>query len=627
MLISPGAGRLRDDKALLLVAAVLIVVTTSLVGFAAFGLEALSEVRAYVGGEGLWSKAQKDAAFHLARYATTRDEEYYRRALAAFAVPLGDHRARLELDKPSPDLSVAYAGFLAGGNDPKDVAGLARLYLRFHRVPYMARAIAIWRQGDEYIAALEDAGERLHAALTSAHPDPTAIRSILNSIDLINARVTALENSFSATLGQAARWMRGLLVGVIAGVALVLVGMGVFVARRLFNQVRRSAIALRQAHKMEAVGRLAGGVAHDFNNLLTAILGSADFLLEALPADPERAEAEEIHAAALRAAELTRQLLAFSRQQVLAPRVLDVNEVVAGMDKMLHRLIGENIDLQTTFARPLGAVRADRGQLEQVIVNLVVNARDALPKGGRISLETAAVDFDKTRGRDDVIVTPGPYVMLAVSDNGTGMDAETRARIFEPFFTTKELGKGTGLGLSTVYGIVKQSGGYIWVHSEPGQGARFEAYFPKVAATPEVAPEGAKLAAVVSDAGTILVVEDQPEVRRLIQKVLAARGYEVLSAGAGAEALQVAERFHGQLDLLITDAVMPGMSGREVALRLTAAIPGIKTLLVSGYAEGTVVHDGVVDPGIAFLRKPFTPEALVRKVREVLQTPPGANSA
>jgi two-component system, cell cycle sensor histidine kinase and response regulator CckA len=303
-----------------------------------------------------------------------------------------------------------------------------------------------------------------------------------------------------------------------------------------------------------------------------------------------------------------------------------LNDVVAGMDKMLHRLIGENIELTATLAPALGAVRADRGQLEQVIVNLVVNARDALPQGGKISIETANVDFDNAPPREDVVVPSGPYVMLAVSDTGTGMDAETKARIFEPFFSTKELGKGTGLGLSTVYGIVKQSDGYIWVYSEPGQGATFKAYFPRVAATPERAPEAPKPPVRLTGSGTILVVEDQPEVRRLMQKALAARGYEVLVAADGAEALRVAEHFAGRIDLLLSDVVMPGMSGREVGLLLAAARPTIKTLFVSGYTDGTIVHHGLLDPGIAFLQKPFTPEILARKVREVLEAAPETTS-
>jgi len=379
---------------------------------------------------------------------------------------------------------------------------------------------------------------------------------------------------------------------------------------------------LLQAQKMEAVGRLAGGVAHDFNNLLTAILGSADLLLEGLgPDHSEREEAEEIRKAALRAADLTRQLLAFSRQQVLAPQVLDLNEVVANMDKMLRRVIGEDIDLRTAPGRDLRAVRADRGQLEQVVMNLAVNARDAMPAGGKLTIETANMELDEAYAREHPVVKPGSYVMLAVSDTGVGMSAETRARIFEPFFTTKPKGKGTGLGLATVYGIVKQSGGYIWAYSEPGRGTSFKIYLPRVEDAAVPARSTPATTPSLRGSETILLVEDQEEVRRLVRRVLEARGYTVLVAASGAEALQVAATHAGPIQLLVTDVIMPAMSGREVGLLVAAARPEAKVLYLSGYADESIVHHGVLEPGIAFLQKPFTAEGLARKVREVLDTP------
>jgi PAS domain S-box-containing protein len=387
------------------------------------------------------------------------------------------------------------------------------------------------------------------------------------------------------------------------------------------TDVKRLEQQFFQAQKMEAVGRLAGGVAHDFNNLLTAILGSTDLLLDSLPADhPGREEAGETRKAALRAAELTRQLLAFSRQQVLAPRVLDLNEVVVDMDRMLQRLIGEDVELRTALAADLGAVRADPGQLEQVIVNLAVNARDAMPEGGKLTIETANVALAEAYMAALAVVVPGFYVLLAVSDTGTGMDAATQARVFEPFFTTKPKGQGTGLGLATVYGIVKQSGGYIWVYSEPGRGTTFKVYLPRVDAPVESRPDPV-IAASLRGSETILLVEDQDEVRNLVRRMLEARGYHVLVGASGDDALRVAARHGGSIDLLVTDVVMPGMSGRQAALLLVPAHPKMRVLYLSGYTDEAIVRHGMLEPGIAFLQKPFTTDTLARKVREVLDSP------
>ena len=378
---------------------------------------------------------------------------------------------------------------------------------------------------------------------------------------------------------------------------------------------------LLQAQKMEAVGRLAGGIAHDFNNLLTVIFASSDLTLKHLNADdPHRPDVEEIQKAADRAAALTRQLLAFSRQQLLAPQVLDLNALVANLERMLQRVIGEDVELRTALAPALGAVRADPGQLERVIMNLVVNARDAMPQGGKLTIETADAELDRPYAQEHLPVQPGRYVMLAVSDTGIGMDPAIKAHIFEPFFTTKEKGKGTGLGLATVYGIVKQSGGYIWVYSEPGRGTTFKIYLPRVEADAEPLAPRSEPPASLRGSETVLLVEDEEAVRNLTRKALEAYGYAVLAAADGQEALRLASEYDGAIHLLLTDVVMPNMSGRELAGHLASVREETKVLYVSGYTDNTIVHHGVLEPGIAFLQKPFTPEALVRKLREVLST-------
>jgi two-component system, cell cycle sensor histidine kinase and response regulator CckA len=380
---------------------------------------------------------------------------------------------------------------------------------------------------------------------------------------------------------------------------------------------------LNQAQKMEAIGRLAGGVAHDFNNLTTAILGYSELMLRKLGAeDPLRRHVAEVTRAAERAAALTRQLLAFSRKQLLQPRVLDLAEVLEHSRGLLERLIGEDIELVTRAAAGVGRVRADPVQLDQVILNLAVNARDAMPRGGRLVLEASNADLDEDYAHEHVTVRPGPYVMLAVSDTGHGMDKETQKRIFEPFFTTKDKGKGTGLGLSTVYGIVQQSGGYVWVYSEVGRGTTFKIYLPRVeeeADQPAPVSEPTAARAVVSE--TLLLVEDEASVRELLRELLESAGYSVLEAARPAEALEFARSHEGPIQLLITDVVMPEMTGPELAQRLAEIRPGLRMLFLSGYTEGVVVDKGLLGDGVHFLQKPFTTDALEAKVREVLDGP------
>jgi PAS domain S-box-containing protein len=382
----------------------------------------------------------------------------------------------------------------------------------------------------------------------------------------------------------------------------------------------------RQAQKMEAVGRLAGGIAHDFNNLLMVIQGYADLLTERLPAgDPLRRNAEQIQMASQRAASLTQQLLAFSRKQILAPKVLNIHAVVVDMEKILRRLIGEDIHLETNSQRDLGLVKADRSQIEQVILNLAVNARDAMPGGGRITIETANVELDASFTRVPQVLAPGRYVMLAVTDSGMGMDAATQAHIFEPFFTTKEKGKGTGLGLATVYGIVKQSGGYVWVYSEPGHGATFKIYLPRIEEedTGSIVREPSETRALPRGSSEmVLLVEDEKGVRELAREYLETSGYRVIEAEDGHSALELAAMHAGPIDVLVTDVVMPGIGGRELAERVMQIRPGIKVLYMTGYTDRAIVHHGILETDAVLLQKPFTLETLASKLREILTAEP-----
>jgi signal transduction histidine kinase len=379
---------------------------------------------------------------------------------------------------------------------------------------------------------------------------------------------------------------------------------------------RRLEEQFRQAQKMEAIGRLAGGVAHDFNNLLTVITGYSELLLSSTPADEfTRSALEEIKKAAERGGTLTRQLLVFSRKQKLRPKSVNLNELVANMEKMLARLIGENISMTSNLAPDLGLVRTDVGQFEQVIMNLVVNARDAMPEGGKLTIETSNVTLSKPF----IDLPPGPYVMLAISDSGIGMDAETQSHIFEPFFTTKEAGKGTGLGLATVYGIVRQCAGGINVYSEPGRGTTFRIYLPRIdQPLEETAGQPDAVGSLLNGSETVLVVEDDTEVRRLICEILRAKGYRVLESAKGDEAIRLAQTFPEPVQLVLADVILPEMSGPEVVSHIRQARPGIPALFISGYTDEAVLRHGIVEPGGMFLSKPFMPADLARKVREAL---------
>jgi PAS domain S-box-containing protein len=383
---------------------------------------------------------------------------------------------------------------------------------------------------------------------------------------------------------------------------------------------KRLEAQLQQAQKMEAVGRLAGGIAHDFNNMLTAVKGYSEFLLDDLDvSDVRRTDVQEIAKAADRAASLTRQLLAFSRKQVLQPRPVNLNDVVEGMEKMLRRLIGEDISIVARLETELRLVEADPSQVEQVIMNLAVNARDAMPTGGTLTIETRSATLERVEA--DWAIEPGPYALLVMSDTGIGMDAQTRAQIFEPFFTTKPVGQGTGLGLSTVYGIVKQSGGHVSVYSELGHGSTFKVYLPQVAASASDPMLGPAMSRLPRGSETIVLVDDDEGVRAVARRILQRAGYTVLSAPDGVEALRLIGENAGKVQLLVTDVVMPGLGGRDLVAHVRDTHPELRVLFVSGYTEEGVRRHGVLDTESAFLEKPFTAERLAQKVREILDTP------
>ena len=373
------------------------------------------------------------------------------------------------------------------------------------------------------------------------------------------------------------------------------------------------------SQKLEAIGRLSGGVAHDFNNLLGVIIGYGEALQQRIgPDDPYREAVDEILKAGQRAAALTQQLLAFSRKQVLESRILDLNSVVVDVEKMLRRLIGEDIELQIRAAPELGRVKADQGQIEQVILNLAINARDAMPRGGKLKIETANAELTEKDRKHYRYVVPGHYVMLQITDTGCGIDPEVQSHIFEPFFTTKEKGKGTGLGLATVYGVIKQSGGYIWAESEPGKGAKFNIYIPRVEGSEEEAQDSKEPVNRAEGSRTILLVEDEASLRKLTRNTLKEVGYTVLEAKDGFEAIETARHTDSVIDLLLTDVVMPGMSGHELAGKLAPERPGMRVLYMSGYTDGAIAAHGVLESGISILRKPFTREKLMRSVEELL---------
>ena len=868
----PASNQKKMFRRLPIIVGVFVAIVICVFSLGVLRSQILSGVRAYVGGEGLWSKAEKRAVLSLTKYASSHAESDYQQYLDEIAVPAGDKQARLQLQLSlpgttpgvAPDMALVRQGFIQGRNSPEDVASMAMLFRRFGRVGYMAQAIAIWTEGDGYIDQLRSLAGDLHREIHSAHPDARKISALTDEIAAIDARVTPLEDEFSSTLGQGARWINRVLslVSLLASALLLLIGiglsslvlkqirnseekyrnlintandailvidaktrlileanhraceilglsedelvgkpesdlypvestesarqlltpntshpggsrelklrrsdgttvpvevsasstelsgrpavLGIFrdirerleaaaslrrsedrfsyliqnlsdvitivavdgtmlyhspsiervagykpadllgksflafihpedapavqaslervtlkvgsaappeyrfrrkdgswvwlesVGNNLLNDVAVGGIVVtsrevtgrrileeqvRQSQKMEAVGRLAGGIAHDFNNLLMVIRGYAEIVLGEDSATPAvRKSVETIVRTAESAASLTRQLLSFSRKHVFSPQVLDLNSLVNRMSEMLLGVLRDEMEFVVKLDADACCINADPGQIEQVIMNLVVNARDAMPEGGKVTVETARVDTDAARARRSYGLPRGDYVMLAVTDTGVGMDHDTQSRIFEPFFTTKRKDQGTGLGLSVVYNIVRSSRGYVRVNSEPGRGSTLRVFFPRVAAPPQPAPIEIPAKTATAGKETILVAEDQPDLRWMICQFLQERGYSVLEAKDGGDAVALAEQYQGTIDVLLTDVVMPQIRGGEVARRLSASRPQMKVIFMSGYTEGEfgVMSGENSEPGTTILQKPFELDSLAGKIREVL---------
>jgi two-component system cell cycle sensor histidine kinase/response regulator CckA len=827
--------------------------------------EILTGVRAYVAGEGLWSKAEKRAVLSLTKYAANHAENDYQQYLAEIAVPIGDKEARLELQRAWPNMALVRQGLLQGRNSPEDVDSMSTLFRRFGHFGYLARAIAIWTEGDSYIDQLRALADELHREVNAARPDAKKISEITDQVAAVDARVTPLEDEFSATLGHGARWINRMLslASLLASGVLLLIGialssavlkqirnseekyhnlintandailvidaetrlileanntagemlgipehrlvgkpesqlypakggeprtqllspspdrpersrelellradgtrvavevstsatelggrravLGIFrdirdrleaaailrrsedrfsyliqnlsdvitivavdgtmlyhspsiervagyrpsellgksllafihsedepavraalervtlqvgtaappeyrfrrkdgswvwlesVGNNLLNDVAVGGIVVtsrdvagrraleeqvRQSQKMEAVGRLAGGIAHDFNNLLMVIQGYAEIVLEEDSASPAvRKSVETIVRTTESAANLTRQLLSFSRKHVFSPQVLDLNALVNQMSEMLLGVLRDQMEFEVKLDPEACCISADPGQIEQVIMNLVVNARDAMSKGGKLTLQTARIARDASRASQPAALPRGDYVMLAVADTGVGMDVDTQSRIFEPFFTTKNKDEGTGLGLSVVYNIVRASGGHVRVNSEPGRGTTLRVFFPRVAMAPQAQPLEAPAKTLRTGKETILVAEDQPDLRWMICQFLQDRGYSVLEAKDGGDAVALAEQYKGTIDVLLTDVVMPHLRGSEVARRLSASRPDMRVIFMSGYTEGEFGAGSGEGHGAetTLLQKPFELDSLSLKIREVLK--------
>jgi len=723
------------SKKLVVVLWLFLVIVISLLALSYMTIENLSSARAYVGGEGLWSKAQKQAVHDLLRYSISHSEADFQSYREALLVPLGDRQARLELEKPVPNMSIVRRGFIQGRNSAEDVDGMAKLFRRFGNSKYMSEAVAIWAQGDALIEQLQRLGDSMHDEISSGKPNALRVAEIARQVDVVGAELTPLEDRFSYALGAGARQAKGsflLVTFCAAGLSLIagllftffmlrhirqaeerykhlidtandvilvldaqtgivleaneksseilgrplqeivgtrgenivvekdrgeyeeilsrtLQGTGVASKQLYLNHSDGHAIAVevntsltefegkkiiqgifrditerkrleeevRQAQKMEVVGRLAGGIAHDFNNLLMVILTQVA-KIRSLPSQPQLLEhAETVRAAAEKAASLTKQLLAFGRKQVLALEVLDLNDLLREAKATLATVPVEQVQLvMRPSSEPL-PVSVDPGKIEQVLMNLVINACDAMPSGGVLTITTSMVSKDGPETAASKR-TSG-YAMVEIKDTGYGMDGKTKAHLFEPFFTTKPLGQGTGLGLSTAYGIVKQSGGSINVESKPGGGTAFRVYLPIVEKVVSPRKHAKQFSPLASGSETVLLAEDQPSIRGVLRESLESKGYKVLEAQDGLQALEIAEHHAGAIDVLVTDVIMPQLRGLDLAKRVTELHSDVRVIFMSGYSEDALLENRLLSQkNMTLIQKPFDPDDLVRTIRESL---------
>ena len=601
----------------------LVLIVGAVVLTSTLGLSTLSAVRAYVGGEGLWSKGQKEATRSLHRYAESRDQRDFDTYLREIAIPIGDHEARIALQSPNPDAAIVRRGFIEGRNDSSDVDAMATLFRRFAHFRYMRQAIAIWTEGDGYIARLQLLGDSLHQVIASGHASKAQIDPLLAQVDTADARLHPLEDQFSATLGAAARWTQGVIETVIGLTSLLLVVVGIIFLIR--EQARRRLLEeeLRQSQKLEAIGQLAGGIAHDLNNILTVVLGNADLLAKTGPGqeDERRALLGELRDGGRRAAEMVRKLLAFGRRESIALRPVRPKAVVDELTSFLRRILPETIDIQVQEESTVPPIRADAVALGQILVNLATNARDAMPEGGRFTIGIGGRTLHPGH-RQPPELPPGDYVVITASDTGRGMDEQVRKRIFEPFFTTKPMGQGTGLGLAMVLGLMRQQGGDVSMETEPGRGSTFTLWFPPTTEVPKRdTPAPATPPPISSSgAGTILLAEDERAVRRVAEHALELAGYVVLTAENGKEALEILRQRGREIDLIVTDVIMPVMGGRELYAEARAAgFTEVTFLFTSGYTSpGGADKDFHLTPDMHFLRKPWTLNELLDQVAALM---------